>query len=168
MCGACGIAPDWAGAVVSGPLRRRDIGRCLNALISTATVQGITRGWMVKARTGAATPAQTFDQLIEALIPHARIDSWEQLESALLTVSAPGRVDVSDTGWPLVSGVPSDAAIVLESVTHLPAHMKLAAFVLGARVLASPMSVAANIDGEHWLAARDGHLLRRPAARAVD
>lgn len=53
MCGACGVKPDWAGPIVAGPLRRRDIARCLNALVSTVKVSEISRGWMVKKPTGA-------------------------------------------------------------------------------------------------------------------
>jgi hypothetical protein len=69
MCGACGIKPDWAGPVVAGPLRRRDIARCLNKLVAGVKVVDMPRGWMVTSPTGASTPTQTFDELIQALTP---------------------------------------------------------------------------------------------------
>lgn len=159
---------DWAGPVVSGPLRRRDIARCLNALVRVVTVQGIPRGWLVKKPTGAALPAQSLDELLDALLPHARITTWAQLEQALVEVPAPGRVDDPPVEWPFPDATPTQAAPVLAAITHLPAHMKLAAFTLGVRVLASPAPVVVNLDAGRQIAARDGHLLTEPApARTV-
>lgn len=165
MCGACGVKPDWAGPVVAGPLRRRDIARCLTMLVKAATVHSMSRGWLVKGRTGISIPAQTLDELVDALLPYTHIASWAQFEQALLEVPSPMRVDAPENQWPFISEVPAEVKTVLAAVTHLPPHMKLAAFTLGVRSFSSPTLVSTNIDGLHWLCARDGYLLKEKASQ---
>lgn len=152
MCGACGIKLDWAGSLVSGPLRRRDIARCLGELSKGVTVQAISRGWLIKGRTGVATPVQTLDELIDVLAPRALHTTWEQFEQAGLGISAPRRVDNSDSNWPPLAPVPANAREVLSNLNHLPAHMKLALFVFGARICRDALPVFTTIDGVHRLA----------------
>lgn len=159
MCGACGIKVDWAGPVVAGPLRRRDIARCMTAVCPTVTVDAMSRGWMVRGRTGVTTPASTLDELCDALVPHVRLAGWAQLEEVLLTVPAPLRIDAPEGEWACPSMIPEGATPVLGAVTHLPGHMMLAAFTLGVRSFASAATVVTTIDPGHHLAARGGHLL---------
>lgn len=158
MCGACGVKPDWVGPIVAGPLRRRDIARCLNALVSNVKVSEISRGWMVKKPTGASTPAQTLDELIQALIPQARHRSWEELEQALLNIPAPQRIEEGSSPWLSTDIQGDNPPEVLTKVKHLPAHMKLAAFALGAHTCAFEGAVTATFgEGQH-LQAHPGHL----------
>ena len=161
MCGACGTKVDWAGPMVAGPLRRRDIGRCMTALCPTVTVDVIPRGWMVKGRTGISRPAQTLDELCDALVPHVRLTGWDEMEQALLEVPAPVRVDTSKDDWTVPAGDPGVAEPVLGAVTHLPVHMKVAAFALGARVFSSPAALCVDTEPTHFLVARNGHLPRK-------
>lgn len=150
MCGACGVKPDWAGPVVAGPIRRRDIARCLNGLVSSVKVSEIPRGWMIKKPTGASIPAQTFDELIQALIPHARHHDWAQLEQVLISIPAPKRIDDNDAPWPSTDIHDEHAREVLAEVQHLPAHMKLAAFTLGAHTCRFEGTVTATFgEGQH-------------------
>jgi len=158
MCGACGIKPDWAGPVVAGPLRRRDIARCLNKLVTSVKVVDMPRGWMVKRPTGASTPTQTFDELIQALIPRARHKSWEQLEQSVLDIPAPLRVDDNQEPWPVSDINDAHATEVLTAVKHLPAHMKLAAFALGAHTCGFEGTVSATFGANQHLQAHPGHL----------
>ena len=158
MCGACGVKPDWAGPIVAGPLRRRDIARCLNALVSNVKVSEISRGWMVKKPTGASTPAQTFDELIQALAPRARHHVWAELEQALLAIPAPQRVDANDTPWPATDMCDDTAHEVLAEIKHLPPHMKLAAFALGAHTCAFEGTVTADFGEGNQLQSQPGHL----------
>lgn len=159
MCGACGTKVDWAGPVVAGPLPRRDIARCMAAVCPTVAVDAISRGWMVRGRTGVSAPAYTLDELCDALVPHVRLTGWEHLEEVLLTVPAPLRVDTPEEEWVGTSMIPEGAIPVLGAVTHLPVHMKVAAFALGVRSIASTAPVFMSIDPVRHLAARDGHLL---------
>ncbi|MEY8578690.1 hypothetical protein AALI21_10335 [Corynebacteriaceae bacterium 6-324] len=158
MCGACGVKPDWAGPVVAGPIRRRDIARCLNGLVTSIKVSDISRGWMVKKPTGASTPAQTLDELIQVSIPRARHHSWEELEQALLNIPAPLRIEEVSTPWLSTDIHDDNPREVLTKVKHLPAHMKLAAFVLGAHTCGFEGTVSATFgEGQH-LQAHPGHL----------
>lgn len=164
MCGACGVKPDWAGPIVAGPLRRRDIARCLNELVSSIKVSEIPRGWMVKKPTGASTPAQTFDELIQAVSPRARHHNWDELEQALLDISAPQRIDDNDAPWPttgIEDSADAEALEVLSQVQHLPAHMKLAAFSLGAYTCSFDRTVSATFGEDRKLQAHPGHLSHR-------
>ena len=158
MCGACGIKPDWAGPVVAGPLRRRDIARCLNKLVTSVKVVDMPRGWMVKRPTGASTPTQTFDELIQALIPRARHKSWELLEQSVLDIPPPLRVDDNQEPWPVSDINDAHATEVLTAVKHLPAHMKLAAFALGAHTCDFEGTVSATFGENQHLQAHPGHL----------
>lgn len=158
MCGACGVRPDWAGPVVAGPLRRRDIARCLTGLCRHVTVRDMPRGWVVAGSTGRVTPAQTLAALTAAAAPHARARTWAELEQLLLGIPAPMRTDTWGSGQLLLPQPPAGSALVLAAVTHLPAHMKLAAFALGVSSIPSPKLVSADLCGVQ-LAAREGHLL---------
>lgn len=164
MCGACGVKPDWAGSLVSGPLRRRDIARCLGELSKGVAVQVISRGWLIKGHTGATTPVQTLDELIDVLAPRALHTTWEQFEEVTLGISAPMRVDDSDDDWPPLPPVPANAREVLRNVTHLPAHMKLALFVFGARTCRDALPVFTTIDGVHRIAIENSELLATPGS----
>lgn len=93
MGGVCGIRPDWAGPVVAGQWRRRDITRCLTSLCRQLTVRGRLGGWVVAGKTGRTTPVQTLGELVAAAAPHLRTRTWEDLEQLLLEVPAPARVD---------------------------------------------------------------------------
>lgn len=161
MCGACGTKVDWAGPMVAGPLRRRDIGRCMTALCPPVTVDVIPRGWMVKGRTGISRPAQTLDELCDALVPHVRLTGWDEMEQVLLEVPAPLRVEARENEGPFLSTAPDGAQPVLSAVTHLPVHMKVAAFALGARVFSSPAALCVDTEPTHFLVARNGHLPRK-------
>ncbi len=48
---------------------------------------------------------------------------------------------------------------MLGAVTHLPVHMRVAAFPLGVRFFTSPATVVMSIGQVRHLAARNGHLL---------
>jgi hypothetical protein len=158
VCGVCGVRPDWAGPVVAGPLRRRDIARCLTILCHHLTVRDMLRGWVVAGKTGRTNPAQTFDELIAATAPHSRTRTWEDLEQLLLGVPAPARVDGPGGGQLPLPEPPAGATPVLVAVTHLPEHMKLAAFTLGVHAIPSPESVFTDIGGTR-LSARGGRLI---------
>ena len=162
MCGACGIKPDWAGSLVSGPIRRRDIARCLNMIITFVKVSEIPRGWMIKSPTGASTPAQNFDELINALTPRARHHTWSALEEALLQVSAPSRVDEAIEAWPSLASQEASGKIVLGNIQHLPAHMKLAAFALGVQTCDFSQPISVDFGNATFLNAVPRHILDTP------
>src|SRR5699024_1104170 len=62
----------------------------------------------------------------------ARHKSWELLEQSVLDIPAPLRVDDNQEPWPVSDINDAHATEVLTAVKHLPAHMQLAAFALGA------------------------------------
>lgn len=159
MCGACaGMTLDWAGPLVSGPLRRRDVADHLTRLCPNLTVRPVTRGWTIARKTGAVAVAMTFDDLLGHVAGHSRCNDWEDLEKMLAEVETSRRVETPKGGdWP-VGPAPGAARPVLESVVHLPDHVKLAAFGLGVRVC-GPGRVTATFSG-HRLVAQHGVILR--------
>ena len=119
---------------------------------------------MVKKPTGASTPAQTFDELIQAVSPRARHNNWDELEQALLDISAPQRIDDNDAPWPTTDIEDSTNSVereVLSQVQHLPAHMKLAAFTLGAHTCTFEGTVTAGFGEGNQLRAHPGHLAHK-------
>ena len=132
MCGACArVAPDWAGPMVSGPIRRASIGRFLTGVCRGIKVGTFPGGWTVSKQTGAARTASTFDELLDMVGQHCSAAGWEALDAALLDYLPP----------PAVAGrVP---ALVLDRSRAAPTHLRLTAFGLGLRTLEAP-SAAVN------------------------
>ncbi|AGF71457.1 hypothetical protein [Corynebacterium halotolerans] len=149
---------DWAGPLVSGPLRRRDVADHLTRLCRNLTVRPVARGWTIARRTGAVAVALALDDLLGHVAGHSRFNDWDELEEMLAEVESPRRAGTPEAGdWP--AGPAAGAARpVLESVVHLPGHVKLAAFGLGARVC-GPERVTATFSG-HRLVAQHGVILR--------
>ncbi|MDN6489905.1 MAG: hypothetical protein L0K41_05820 [Yaniella sp.] len=119
---------------------------------------------MVKKPTGASTPAQTFDELIQAVSPRARHNNWDELEQALLDISATQRIDDNDAPWPntdIDDSTDAEALEVLSQVQHLPAHMKFTASTLGAHTCTFEGTVSATFGDDRELRAHPGHLAHR-------
>ncbi|MGO3077214.1 hypothetical protein [Corynebacterium casei] len=96
--------------------------------------------------------------------PRARHNNWEELEQALLDISAPQRIDDNDASWPttdIEDSTDAEALEVLSQVQHLPAHMKLAAFTLGAHTCTFEGTITANFGEDRKLRAHPGHLAHR-------
>lgn len=157
MCGACGVQHDWAGPLVAGSANRRDVARCLDALVTSVAVRPLTQGWVVKKPTGAARPVQTLDGLIKAIAPHARHHDWAELERALLEIPTPRQPRAEQVDWPKRTIQNQEGASpVLSRVTHLPAHMKLAAFALGVQSCDTSTRVFTALDDSHSLGGHEG------------
>ncbi|WP_241228290.1 hypothetical protein [Corynebacterium hylobatis] len=143
--------------MVAGPLHRRDIASCLTRLCRHIIVRDMPRGWVVAEVTGRSTPVQTFDELISAAAAHARARTWPDLEQLLLELAAPPRSNTPVNGQLLLPEPSAGSMPVLAAVTHLPAHMKLAAFALGVHSIPSPEPVVTDLGGSQ-LSARGGRL----------
>ncbi|GAA3326638.1 hypothetical protein GCM10017711_27210 [Paeniglutamicibacter sulfureus] len=136
MCGACArIAPDWAGPMVSGPIRRASIGRFLTGVCRGIKVGTFPGGWTVTRQTGAARTTSNFDELLDLVAPHCAVPGWEALDAALVEYRGSARAEEFSDYLPPPADVRSASAVVLVRSGAAPTHLRLAAFGLGVRAL---------------------------------
>ncbi len=134
MCGACSSsAYDWAGPLVSGPIRRASIARFLNRTCPGITVKTFPTGWTVGNRTGASQTAKTFDDLLDAAGPHASVRAWADFDDLLIGTSRSSHPEEFGDYRPRPAEKPFDAKTVLTGSTLAAAHLRLTAFGLGIR-----------------------------------
>lgn len=139
MCGACArVAPDWAGPMVSGPIRRASIGRFLTGVCRGIKVGTFPGGWTVSKQTGAARTASTFDELLDMVAQHCSAAGWEALDAALLEYRGSARAEEFSDYLPPPAVAGRVPALVLVRSRAAPTHLRLTAFGLGLRTLEAP------------------------------
>ncbi len=134
MCGACsGGAYDWAGPLVSGPIRRASIARFINRTCPGITVKTFPQGWTIANRTGASKTAKAFDALLEAAAPHASVRAWADFDDLLVATSPSGSPEEFGDYRPRPAEEALAAKTVLTGSPLAAAHLRLTAFGLGIR-----------------------------------
>lgn len=142
MCGACArVAPDWAGPMVSGPIRRASIARFLAGMCHGVKVGTFPGGWTVSNRTGATRTASTFDELLDMVAPRCSALDWDVLDAALVQCGGSTRDEEFSDYLPKEAEDHEDPESVLTNSDIAPTHLRLAAFGLGLRAL-KPRNVA--------------------------
>jgi hypothetical protein len=134
MCGACsGGAYDWAGPLVSGPIRRASIARFINRICPGITVKTFPQGWTIANRTGASKTAKTLDVLLDAAAPRASVRAWAHLDDLLIATSTSSSPEEFGDYRPRTAERALDARTVLTGSTVAAAHLRLTAFGLAIR-----------------------------------
>jgi hypothetical protein len=146
MCGACsGGAYDWAGPLVSGPVRRTSIARFLNRTCPGITVKTFPQGWTIANRTGASKTAKTFDDLLEAAGPHTSVRAWSDFDDLLIATSPSSSAEEFGDYRPRAAENALEARTVLTGSSLAAAHLRLTAFGLGIRTF-DRGAVAVNVE----------------------